>query len=872
MMLNITNSSSGGKGQEISIDNLYPAIVECFVVIFAGYVAGRMNLISSTQGKGIGTFVSNFCLPALLFKNMCLLDFSKVNWMFLLSILIAKSSVFLIVAVITLLAKRPRNYGYAGLFAIFATQSNDFALGYPIVNSTCYTVLFSVQALYEKSHPEYLSYIYLIAPISLLFLNPIGFSLLEVQKRKNSLEEHGTTHTGKCTMALHVIRGILCNPIVFMTFIGIAGNFLFQRQIPIVILSILNVLGDAFSASALFYLGLSLVGKVKGQVGIGLIVPLLLIGAKTLLLPLITWEIAGTLNSVLVDNGNNTESSSSLSMYGFLYGTFPTAPSCFPVATAMVACTFLSAPLMYVSARMMTVVVNNEMDYKGLLLEAAFDTSIISVVCCVWVLILMLLSRRFKKIPHMFLVFLLISNMISCIGMIIYDGQDHSKKWTHYLQFTMILVGALSARCWTAMISLTLYLLQSRSLCFVLRMKWWIIFFAFGLPTVGSGILFIAGTHHIHDEIDPSFHYGQDQSILSMLFLTMCSTINIVCLVLRQRTHREYQTLPQNSDEESSMLENSTSTKYEKSRKTKKVKLNRESRITQNGDASSVTEVPGIEDIIPFPTETTSLTSESSTNSDTSLTGETIEDKTCSYGSCSREQRRMCVGLLRSYNATEAVSTQYDDDDEPDITISQPTACKKRRDDFQSGKFLLLLVVLQCSMFVGLFLCIWRLFNKLTTGIYVEIEFLDGVFNYGQGFLIFAIFGFDTRFMILPFIRRWRRLVYGVEVVHVPDREDLEEETLHLCHQFVKYHRQNCIKQICRDRKYRLRTYSEVFSGTDMCDWLIEIGLAKDRGEAINYGRQLLIGQVISHVTSEHHFHDLPYFYNFTDHDLEDYT
>lgn len=132
MMLNITNSSSGGKGEEISIGNLYPAIVECFVVIFAGYVAGRMNLITSTQGKGIGTFVSNFCLPALLFKNMCLLDFSKVNWMFLLSILIAKSSVFLIVAIVTLLAKRPRNYGYAGLFAIFATQSNDFALGYPI--------------------------------------------------------------------------------------------------------------------------------------------------------------------------------------------------------------------------------------------------------------------------------------------------------------------------------------------------------------------------------------------------------------------------------------------------------------------------------------------------------------------------------------------------------------------------------------------------------------------------------------------------------------------------------------------------------------------------------------------------------------------
>ena len=48
----------------------------------------------------------------------------------------------------------------------------------------------------------------------------------------------------------------------------------------------------------------------------------------------------------------------------------------------MVAGTFLSAPLMFVSAKMMTVVVG-EIDYKKLLLETSFDTSIISMVCCV---------------------------------------------------------------------------------------------------------------------------------------------------------------------------------------------------------------------------------------------------------------------------------------------------------------------------------------------------------------------------------------------------------------------------------------------------------------------------------------------------------
>lgn len=56
-----------------------------------------------------------------------------------------------------------------------------------------------------------------------------------------------------------------------------------------------------------------------------------------------------------------------------------------------------------------------------------------------------------------------------------------------------------------------------------------------------------------------------------------------------------------------------------------------------------------------------------------------------------------------------------------------------------------------------------------------------------------------------------------------------------------------------------------MFTGLEMCDWLTEVGLVHDRGEAVKYGRTLLIGRVIAHVKNEHHFHDLPYFYFFLD-------
>lgn len=121
------------RSPSMSISRLFPALLQCFGIILCGYIAGRANIITSTQAKGLGNFVSCFALPALLFKNMVVLNFSNVNWSFLCSILVAKASVFFLVCILTLLVASPESrFGKAGLFPILATQSNDFALGYPI--------------------------------------------------------------------------------------------------------------------------------------------------------------------------------------------------------------------------------------------------------------------------------------------------------------------------------------------------------------------------------------------------------------------------------------------------------------------------------------------------------------------------------------------------------------------------------------------------------------------------------------------------------------------------------------------------------------------------------------------------------------------
>ena len=100
-----------------------------------------------------------------------------------------------------------RRPGRAGLFAIFSTQSNDFALGNPIL-----------QAIYSLSHPDFQSYLYLLAPISLVILNPIGFVFMEIGKQQE--QAAGTNiNNSKWVLVKSVIKGICTNAVI--------GKFIF---------------------------------------------------------------------------------------------------------------------------------------------------------------------------------------------------------------------------------------------------------------------------------------------------------------------------------------------------------------------------------------------------------------------------------------------------------------------------------------------------------------------------------------------------------------------------------------------------------------------------------------------------------------------
>ena len=49
----------------------------------------------------------------------------------------------------------------------------------------------------------------------------------------------------------------------------------------------------------------------------------------------------------------------------------------------------------------------------------------------------------------------------------------------------------------------------------------------------------------------------------------------------------------------------------------------------------------------------------------------------------------------------------------------------------------------------------WTIIVERVSGIYLELLFFDGVLNYGQGFLVCMIFGFDNKLIVSPIMKRY---------------------------------------------------------------------------------------------------------------------
>lgn len=819
---------------DIAVDNLYPALVECFAVILCGYVAGRLGILPQSETKGLNTFVANFSLPCLIFLSIAELDLSSVNWMFLLAILVAKAVVFLGVAAMTLMVSRPVNLSRAGLFAIFCTQSNDFAIGYPIL-----------VALYQNTHPAYPKYLYLMAPISLVILNPLAFILMELGRSESPLNNTSTTDapemrapgTGgyheKFKMVYQVIKGIVLNPVVFMTALGIFGNLVFNHELPTFLAGILKVFGSAFSATALFLLGSRMVGTVQKLQGAALIVPGLLIAVKLLALPLITREVVSVIHA-----GVNESDTEDLSTYGFLYGTFPAAPGVFVFATqygvemdliasAMVVCTFVSAPLMFVSAKMISLSSMPPPDYVKQLSSFAFDISIASGIAGVWLLASFIFCSKIKRIPHRMTVYLIISQLVASIGIILSQSIKSEDIWHRRFQFAVYTVGDLSSHLWTGLIAIALLLLQSRSLCLVMRFQSVFILLGWGVPLLLVLILLLIGTPGDPSSVGPpelNSLYGDLNTAVTLVVLLISFISTVFSLALHQRYQRRfarYLLLVQDVND-ANQDSNPNSERFSPG---------------ADNSVNSTNQVVDIEDISTEHGRILQGAGSSSVRLN-SCSG----DLCPSRFECSAVRRTDCHRLVQDYH-NQLVEEQ---------------------EDRQIQRHQVALMLLCCSMFLGMADCTWRLVMDNLTGIYVELTFLNVALNQGQGLLLLAVFGLHSKAMMSPIINWWHSTCTSEETeIQLPPWDKLEFETRHVCDQFITHHLEVCRAAISKDRRCLFRKYKQCFKASELLDWLLSVEVVRARDEAVSYCNHLVQGRVIRNFGNSQVFKDSSLLYTF---------
>jgi len=761
----------------VTLDNLYPALTQCFAVIICGYVAGRIGVVTEEQSSGLNTFVGTFSLPSLIFLSLASLNLSDVNWYFLVAVFVSKALVFVSVVLVTLLVSRPFSPARAGLYAIFCTQSNDFAIGFPIV-----------VALYKKLHPDYVSYLYLLAPVSLVILNPFGFVLMEVQRHRA-----GEGEPSKWTTVANIARNIATNPIVFMTTLGMIANILFKHALPTVVEDVLNVFGSAFTGTALFLLGLRMVGKVQKLHGFALLVPGILIAVKLLALPLVTREVVSL---VLQFSQHNTTEVQDLSTYGFLYGTFPSAPGVFVYATryaldvdliacAMVACTFLSAPLMFASAKMVIASNLDPEQFMKTLSLFEFDISVVASLAAIWMLVVFVVNKSYQNLHLRMVMYLVISQLVGCLGFLIGHIPLASAHYTHVALET---VGDMSARLWTGLLATALLLVQCKNMCSLVRLQPVFLFIAWGLPMVAVAVMMVTASPQ-SATTGEDYEFGRAQAAIVLFVLITSFIVTVGCLVLHQfylRRQKQYLLLVRETNE--------TIAQHQQDQQ-------QHSPATNGGVAAP-------------------------------------------RRASTKSEDRVSVSSARpSINGPERQSSE-----ERSLTSQEDSLLR----------LIVLLVFLVCSVFISLSVCVWRVVMEGITGVYVEMLFLDTSLNRGQSLLVLAVYGLDSSAIFEPIISSVSRLWYGGDPLQLPPWEDLTFETRHVCEQFISHHLDQCRQDVCTETRWRLWRYKRVFSGESLVDWLIQHSAAADRPQAEEYCNHLVWGRVIAHLHNVESFHDSP--------------
>ena len=388
-------------------------------------------------------------------------------------------------------------------------------------------------------------------------------------------------------------------------------------------------------------------------------------------------------------------------------------------------------------------------------------------------------------------------------------------------------LGVFGSRVATAVLAVTLLLLQTRGECAAARWRHALVATCLLLPAA----IVLGLTVHVavagpgHEDTQDQVQYGAAQTVTALVTLSLSLLVTLLSLMLGHR----YQLPPRQQLRAAAAADPDT----------EEEELSSEETDTLLSDAAQETPVE-IEDLM--------------------LAGDNNNAGPGCGGAgryrCNSEHRKYCSGLIRRYEvppAEDALSP------ESGLGVGEEAGAEP-----QLLRHHVLLLLLSVSMFVGAALCIWTLVMDQFSGIYLELVFLDGFLNLGQSIFTLALFGVNAKGIVMR-VRHWaRKLLYGRDQMVLPPWEDLDQTTRAVSTMFIKHHLEACMAAVLHDTRGVLGTRVAVVTGRELVTWLQERGLVMSRQDGEAFGRHLLRGRVIRHVDNHVDFYDDKYVYTFT--------
>lgn len=243
------------------MEPVFNVVLPVFGIILTGYACGRFQILGPASSEALNKFVYFVALPVLLFYSMARVKPAEIlNWPFLAAFGGGCVIVTIIAVVFVRYVFRTRLSEQA-MFGMVAIFGNTGYMGIPL----------SIVAFGDAGA--------LPAIVATVFQTIIMIPMYAVMIEADLRGERGLT------AALNVTKSLTRNPLMIASVVGLVWSFS-GIHIPTPLATFCEILSGAAGPSALFAIGMFLVGKSLRQ-GIGEIGAVTVF--KLLIHPLVTW-------------------------------------------------------------------------------------------------------------------------------------------------------------------------------------------------------------------------------------------------------------------------------------------------------------------------------------------------------------------------------------------------------------------------------------------------------------------------------------------------------------------------------------------------------------------------------------------------------